>query len=56
MNLDPQNLKKTIPDLDDDGKTTRRDSSAAPGVPAGLGMTRPLARAGKCFQNKNAAN
>jgi hypothetical protein len=45
-------LGKNIPDLDGDGKTTRRDSSAAPAVPAGLGMTRPLARAGKCFQNK----
>jgi hypothetical protein len=49
MNLDPQNLKKNIPDLVADEKTTHRDSSAAPTVPAGLGMTRPLARAGKCF-------
>jgi hypothetical protein len=50
MNTDPQSLKKAVPDLDDDGKMTRRDSSTAPAVPAGLGMTRPLSRAGKCFQ------
>ena len=52
MNTDPQSWNKNIPDLDGDEKTTRRDSSAVPAVPADLGMTRPLARAGKCFRNK----